>query len=147
MNLRKLAPISIAAGLALALVAGLTGSAAAGNRQTCHMKGIWNGVTSDVFEFDAAYVRNGGEDDFTGIYRNPGVSEANISAAARAGTWNILLSYVDPVHRGLSKKLVGTGMLDGTSHGIMITGTFREFLPGHSSPTTSGTFVIDGKCR
>jgi hypothetical protein len=111
------------------------------------MRGVWNGNTADVFEFDAAYVYNRGEDDFTGVYTNPGVSQANISASARNGTWNILLSYIDPVHRGWARKLVGKGFQDQTSHGILLTGSFQEFRPGSAGVTASGTFVIDGKCH
>ncbi len=142
---RILAPVGLVAALALSLVSAMSGEASAQSRQTCHMRGVWNGASNDVFEFDAAYVYNRGEDDFSGIYTNPGVSQANISAAARKGTWNILLSYIDPAHRGWQRKLVGTGMLDGTSHGILISGSYRQLVPG--GPTSSGTFVIDGKCK
>jgi hypothetical protein len=145
MNIRMLAPIGLGAALAIGLVSALPGEASAQARQTCHMRGVWNGANNDVFEFDAAYVYNHGEDDFTGIYTNPGVSQANISASARKGTWNILLSYIDGAHRGWQRKLVGTGVLDGTSHGIFISGTYQQFVPGGAG--SSGTFVIDGKCR
>jgi hypothetical protein len=144
MNIRLLAPVAIGATLAIGLVSGLSGEAAAQSRQTCHMRGVWNGAVADVFEFDAAYVYNHGEDDFTGVYTNPGISQANISASARSGTWNILLSYIDPAHRGWTRKLVGTGVLDGTSHGILIRGTFKQ---GGAGPAEGGTFVIDGKCK
>jgi hypothetical protein len=147
MNIRTLAPLGLGAALALGVLAGVAGQAQAQSKQTCHMRGVWNGNTADVFEFDAAYVANRGEDDFTGLYTNPGISQANISASARGGTWNILLSYIDPAHRGWSKKLVGKGVLDGTTHGILVTGTFAEFLPGAKTPATSGTFAIDGKCK
>jgi len=145
--MRTFAPVALGATLAVSLVYGMAHEATAQSRQTCHMRGVWNGAASDVFEFDAAYVYNRGEDDFTGIYTNPGVSQANISAAARHGTWSIQLSYIDPAHRGWVRKLVGTGMLDGTRHGIMITGTFKQWLPGANHANESGTFVIDGKCR
>ncbi len=145
MNVRMLVSLGLGAALALALVSALPGEASAQLHQTCHMRGVWNGATNDVFEFDAAYVYNHGEDDFTGIYTNPGVSQANISAAARKGTWNILLSYVDGAHKGWQRKLVGTGMLDGTRHGILISGSYQQFVP--NGAVTSGTFVIDGKCK
>jgi hypothetical protein len=147
MKTRMLAPLGLGALLAIGLVSALPGEAAAQSHQTCHMKGVWNGASADVFEFDAAYVYNRGEDDFTGIYTNPGVSQANISAAARSGTWNILLSYVDAAHKGWARKLVGKGVLDGTSHGILITGSYQQFLPGKSAADSVGTFVIDGKCK
>ena len=35
----------------------------------------------------------------------------------------------------------------GTTHGILITGTFQEYLPGAKSPNATGTFAIDGKCK
>lgn len=146
MNIRTLAPLGLGAALAISLFAGLSGRAAAQTHQTCHMRGVWSGNTSDVFEFDAAYVYNRGEDDFTGIYTNPGVAQANISAAARHGVWAITLSYIDAAHKGWTRNLVGTGMQD-SSHGIMVTGTFQEFVPGTKGSKLNGTFVIDGKCR
>ena len=147
MNIRTFASLGASAALALGILAGLSQDATAQSKQTCHMKGVWNGNTADVFEFDAAYVYNRGEDDFTGIYTNPGVSQANISASARSGVWNIGLSYIDAAHRGWSKKLVGRGVLDGTTHGVLITGTFQEFIPGKSGAQATGTFAIDGKCK
>ena len=83
MKLARFAPAAVGAALAVGLVSGLAREASAQNRQTCHMRGVWNGASADVFEFgfDAAYVYNHGEDDFTGIYTNPGISQANISAA------------------------------------------------------------------
>jgi len=147
MNIRKLAPAAVGTAITLGVLYGVSRDASAQARQTCHMRGVWNGAVADVFEFDAAYVYNRGEDDFTGVYNNPGVSQANISAAARSGKWAIRLDYIDPVHRGWVRKLVGTGALDGTKHGILISGTFTQWLPGQSSPNENGTFVIDGKCK
>jgi hypothetical protein len=147
MKLARFAPVAVSVALAVGLVYGIAREASAQSHQTCHMRGVWNGAGNDVFEFDAAYVYNHGEDDFTGIHTNPGVSQANISASARGGTWNIQLSYIDHAHRGWVRKLVGTGMLDGTKHGIAISGTFKQWLPGASHSNESGTFVIDGKCR
>jgi hypothetical protein len=150
MNIRSiasLAPLAFAAALTVGFISSITTEAAAGSSQTCHMRGVWNGNTADVFEFDAAYVYNRGEDDFTGIYTNPGISQANISASARGGVWNILLSYIDAPHRGWSKKLVGRGVQDQGSHGILLTGTFNEYMPGSSKVNASGTFTIEGKCK
>jgi len=147
MNLRAIAPLGLAAAVAVGLAATLSAPAEAQSHQTCRMKGIWGSNSSDVFEFDAAYIVNHGEDDFSGVYTNPGVAQANITAAARQGVWNIRLDYVDHAHKGWVRKLIGRGMLDGTTHGIMVTGTFEEFVPGTRGSKLNGTFVIDGKCR
>jgi hypothetical protein len=151
MHIRSLAPLGLGAALAIGIVAGLSTEATAQLKQTCHMKGIWNGITTDVFEFDAAYTFNKGEDDFTGVYVNPGISQANIIGSARGGIWNIVLSYVDPAHKGWVKKLTGKGAQDPATHGILVTGGFQQYAPGSSVPATgpnaTGTFTIDGKCK
>jgi hypothetical protein len=147
MHIRTLAPIGLGAALALAIVSGISTEATAQQKQICHMKGVWNGVTTDVFEFDAAYTYNKGEDDFSGSYVNPGISQANIIASARSGVWNIVLSYIDPPHKGWVKKLVGKGAQDPANHTLLVTGTYQQFPPGSSASNGSGTFTIDGKCK
>jgi hypothetical protein len=147
MHMRTLAPLGLGAALVIGAVAGLSTEAAAQQKQTCHMKGVWNGATNDVFEFDAAYTFNKGEDDFSGVYINPGISQANISASARGGVWNILLSYIDPTNKGATKKLVGKGSQDPVTHQISVTGTYNYFKPGASAPASSGTFTIQGVCK
>jgi hypothetical protein len=147
MRIRTLAPIGLGAALALGIISGLSSEATAQQKQTCHMKGVWNGVTSDVFEFDAAYTYNKGEDDFTGSYLNPGISQATIVGSARGGVWNIVLSYIDPPHKGWAKKLVGKGAQDPVSHAILVTGTYQQYPPGATAANGNGTFSIDGKCK
>jgi hypothetical protein len=151
MHIRTLAPIALGAALTVGIVSSLSTEATAQQKQTCHMKGIWNGLATDVFEFDAAYTFNKGEDDFTGMYVNPGISQATIVGSARAGVWSIVLSYLDPVHKGWTKRLVGKGAQDPVTHGILVTGTFQQYAPGSSVPATganaTGTFSIDGKCK
>jgi hypothetical protein len=147
MNFRKLAPLGLGAAITLGALGGVATVATAQTKQQCHMKGVWNGNTSDVFEFDAAYTYNKGEDDFSGVYTNPGISQANISASARGGVWNIVLSYVDPKNKGAFKKLVGKGQQDGSTHQILVTGTFQWFPPGSAAATQNGTFSIAGTCK
>jgi hypothetical protein len=146
MKIRSLASLAIGAALTVGVVIGLTTEATAQQRQACRMKGVWNGNTADVFEFDAVYNYNHGEDDFSGVYLNPGISQANISASARKGVWNIMLTYVDPKNKGGYKKLVGTGAQDPVTHQIVVTGTFQWFPP-NMAPSQSGTFSIAGSCH
>jgi hypothetical protein len=145
---RIFAPIGVSVVLALGLVVSFSTPAIAQTKQVCHMKGLWNANASDPWEFDAAYVYNKGEDDFTGVYSNPiRGTQANITGAARSGTWNILFTYTDAKSVGYTKRLVGTGALDPATHGILVRGSFQEFKPGSSAPVVTGTFAIDGQCH
>jgi hypothetical protein len=146
--IRVLAPLGLSAIVTLGLVASFSTPAIAQTKQACHMKGWWTTATGEGFEFDAAYVYNHGEDDFTGVYRNPAQgTEANVTGAARGGTWNILLSYVDAKSMGWSKKLVGTGAQDPVTHALTVTGTFQEFRPGTAAPIKTGPFLLAGQCH
>jgi hypothetical protein len=147
MHIQKLAPLGLAVALGVGVITSLSTEATAQTKQQCHMRGVWNGNTADVFEFDAAYVYNRGEDDFSGVYINPGISQANISASARGGTWNILLSYTDPKNKGAMKKLVGKGMQDPGTHMLSVNGTFQYFAAGAGAPASNGTFTISGTCK
>jgi hypothetical protein len=144
MRTLTLSILGLGAALALGIVAALPGEAQAQAKQTCHFKGVWNGKTSDVVEFDAAYIYNHGEDDFTGVYNNPGISSANVVGSARKGVWNILLTYLGP-KQGWVKKLVGKGALDSTGHNIVINGSFAESFNGGAP--TNGAFVFSGQCH
>ena len=144
MRARTLSILGLGATLALGIVAALPGEAQAQAKQTCHFKGVWNGNTADVVEFDAAYIYNKGEDDFTGVYNNPGISSANVSASARKGVWNIVLTYLGP-KQGWIKRLVGKGAQDPATHNIVISGSYSESFNGGTP--TNGAFVFSGQCK
>jgi|HubBroStandDraft_4_1064222.scaffolds.fasta_scaffold252584_2 hypothetical protein len=147
MSLRStLAPLGVAAVVALGVFAALPREATAQKRFACHMKGIWADNPSDVFEFDAAYVYNRGEDDFTGVYTNPGAASANIVGAARNGVWNIVLTYTDSAHANMIKKLIGKGTQDQATHDIIVKGDYHTFL-GANDIKKDGQFTLDGKCK
>jgi hypothetical protein len=147
MSIRSiLAQLGIAGAIALGLVAVLPGQATAAQNFICRMKGQWLDNPNDVFEFDAKYVYNNGEDDFSGRYDNPGQATADITGAARKGTWNILLTYSDSAHKGMLKKLVGKGTKDQTTHEIIVTGDYKTFL-GANDIKHDGQFKLHGKCK
>jgi hypothetical protein len=147
MSLRStLAPLCVGAVVALGVFAALPHEATAQSRFTCRMKGVWADNPSDVFEFDAAYIYNRGEDDFTGVYDNPGIAKANIIGAARNGTWNIVLTYVDDKHKGMLKKLIGKGTQDQATHDIIVKGDYHTYL-GANDIKKDGQFTLDGKCK
>lgn len=148
MSLRKtLAPLGVAAVVALGVFAALPREATAQKRTfACHMKGMWVDNPSDIFEFDAAYIYNHGEDDFNGVYTNPGAASAKIVGSARNGIWNILLTYTDAAHANMLKKLIGKGLQDPTTHDIIVTGDYHTFL-GANDIKKDGQFKLDGKCK
>jgi hypothetical protein len=142
---RIVAPIGVGVVMALGLVTSFSTPAIAQTKQVCHMKGTWDGRTA-LWEFDAAYVYNHGEDDFSGVYTSPTAS-ANVSGAARSGVWNIAFNYTDPVAwRGVVKKLTGTGSLDPATHALVVKGTFQEVYASGKAGAT-GTFAMEGACH
>ena len=147
MNLRStVLPLGFAAAVALGVFAAVPTPAEAATNFVCRMKGQWLDNPNDVFEFDAAYVYNNGEDDFKGVYDNPGQARANIDGAARRGVWNILLTYTDEKHKGMSKKLVGKGERDRTTHEIVVTGDYKTVV-GLNDVKHDGQFKLHGKCK
>lgn len=147
MKLRAtLVHLGVAAAVVTGVFASFTPSAMASKNFVCRMKGQWLDNPNDVFEFDAAYVWNNGEDDFKGVYDNPGQARANIDGAARKGIWNIVLSYTDDKHKNMFKRLVGKGAKDPVTHDIIVTGDYKTFL-GTSDIKHDGQFRLQGKCK
>jgi hypothetical protein len=147
MSIRStLTQLGVAAVVALGVVAAMPEQAMAGKNFVCRMKGQWLDNPNDTFEFDAAYVYNNGEDDFKGVYDNPGQAKANIDGAARKGIWNILLTYTDPKHQNMFKKLVGKGEKDRATHEIVVKGDYKTFI-GTNDIKHDGQFLLHGKCK
>lgn len=147
MNLRAtLIKLGVAAAVVAGVVSVLPPPASAGRNFVCRMKGQWLDNPNDTFEFDAAYVYNNGEDDFKGVYDNPGQARAMIDGAARKGIWNILLTYTDDKHKNMFKKLVGKGAKDPVTHEIVVTGDYKTFL-GANDIKKDGQFRLQGKCK
>ena len=138
--------LGVAAAVATGVLAAIPSTATASTNFVCRMQGQWLDNPNDVFEFDAAYVYNNGEDDFKGLYDNPGQAKAQIDGAARNGVWLIQLTYLDDKHKGMIKKLVGKGSKDKVTHEIVVSGDYKTFL-GANDIKHAGQFRLEGRCK
>lgn len=138
--------IGVAALIALGALVAPPAPATAAQNLVCRMKGQWLDNPNDVWEFDARYIFNNGEDDFSGIYNNPGQAQAQVVGAARRGIWNILLTYTDAKHQGMTKKLVGKGAKDRVSNTVIVTGDYKTFL-ANNDIKHDGQFKLQGTCK
>lgn len=114
----------------------------------CDMKGTWTSAAGnkDDFIFLAEYLAKDGPDYFAGKYDNPGQATADIIGKANNGVWDIVFSYTDAGHKGMSKKAVGKGYRDGAKNEISVEGTYKTFL-GANDIKADGLFKLHGKCR
>jgi hypothetical protein len=148
MNIRSVLPrLGLALAVTLGVVAALPDDAFAEKRNfMCRMKGVWADNPNDAFEFDAAYIWDGGEDLFTGVYDNPGQAKADIKGIAKRGIWDILLTYSDDKHKGMLKRLTGKGIKDPVTHLIKVEGDYKTFL-GANDIKHDGKFTLLGTCK
>src|SRR5262245_58326023 len=147
MSIRStLTQLGIATVVAAGVFAALPTTATAASNFVCRIKGQWLDNPNDVFEFDASYIYNNGEDDFKGVYDNPGQARATIDGVARKGIWNIVLTYTDDKHKNMFKKLIGKGEKDRINHEIVVTGDYKTFI-GTSDIKHDGQFKLHGKCK